>query len=254
MLVGSCCALLRIGDALSTCPALPSTLASLATPPSRRPKLGGMLALPPWGLGGADVAAAEAAAVASEDAAAAADMPGGEALEGGLVVGADLGHAQVGGGLGGTRWWRVSSQRRPAPSTLVCTSTLAGAIDAGPAPLLPATDPIPPPHPAPILFVFNCEQDLLASGYLSPSDVRVCVGDSAWVPQQLEGEVARGTWAVARWVPLCRRCRCPCHATARGHRVAAPPRLHATPRRGAAGIAHPPGDPVLARQLLLACS
>lgn len=42
-------------------------------------------------------------------------------------------------------------------------------------------------------------QELLASGYLSPSDVRVVVGDAAWVPQQLEGEVARGTWAVARY-------------------------------------------------------
>lgn len=43
-------------------------------------------------------------------------------------------------------------------------------------------------------------QELLDSGYLSPGDVRVVLGDSGWVPQQLEGEVARGTWAVARWV------------------------------------------------------
>ncbi len=53
---------------------------------------------------------------------------------------------------------------------------------------------------APLLLMHPCLalQELLASGYLSPADVRVVVGDSAWVPQQLEGEVARGTWAVAR--------------------------------------------------------
>ncbi|PRW39376.1 transcriptional regulator isoform C [Chlorella sorokiniana] len=102
-----------------------------------QPKLGGMLALPPWGCSGATAEAAVATAIAVEDAAAGAGQPGGEALEGGLFVGADLTRAQ----------------------------------------------------------------ELLDSGYLSSSDVRVVLGDSAWVPQQLEGEVARGTWAVARVTP-----------------------------------------------------
>lgn len=39
-------------------------------------------------------------------------------------------------------------------------------------------------------------QELVDEGYLTPSDVRVCMGDSGWSPGQLEGEVARGTWAV----------------------------------------------------------
>ena len=55
-----------------------------------------MLVLPPWGSGGAAAEAAEATATAVEDAAAGAGQPGGEALEGGLFVGADLTQAQVG--------------------------------------------------------------------------------------------------------------------------------------------------------------
>lgn len=40
-------------------------------------------------------------------------------------------------------------------------------------------------------------QGLLDEGYLAPSDVRLCVGDAGWAAGQLEGEAARGTWALA---------------------------------------------------------
>lgn len=68
-----------------------------------RPRLGGHLVLPPWGLGHAPAegegleAVLAAAKQAADDAAGGAAAPGGEALEGGLVVGADLTKAQVGG-------------------------------------------------------------------------------------------------------------------------------------------------------------
>jgi hypothetical protein len=45
----------------------------------------------------------------------------------------------------------------------------------------------------------------VAEGYLSPGDVRVCMGDSAWSPGQLEGEVAAGMWAVVRWAATAAR-------------------------------------------------
>ena len=63
--------------------------------PACRPKLGGKLVLPPWGSGGAAAEAAVATAIAVDDTAEGAAQPGGEALEGGLVVGADLARARV---------------------------------------------------------------------------------------------------------------------------------------------------------------
>ncbi|EFN52820.1 hypothetical protein CHLNCDRAFT_138506 [Chlorella variabilis] len=44
-------------------------------------------------------------------------------------------------------------------------------------------------------------QGLVQEGYLGWQDVRVCMGDAAWSPGQLEEEVARGTWAVVRADP-----------------------------------------------------
>ncbi|KAL4856481.1 hypothetical protein ACK3TF_003270 [Chlorella vulgaris] len=44
-------------------------------------------------------------------------------------------------------------------------------------------------------------QALLDAGYLSPADVRVCMGDSAWAGGQLQAELDSGTWAVVSTTP-----------------------------------------------------
>ena len=135
--------------------------------------------LPPWGCGGAAAEAAEATAIAVEDAAAGAGQPGGQALEGGLIVGADLTRAQV----------RCNSQGCPrAPYSgkhscsflfsktpavqAACKRAVAGAQ-------LPATA-APPCTFVPLLMLRMhahaalpsipfCSQELLARGYLSPA-------------------------------------------------------------------------------------
>ncbi|KAL4440259.1 hypothetical protein ABPG75_003260 [Micractinium tetrahymenae] len=106
----------------------------------QRPRLGGQLALPPWGPqpGDAPGEAEQQAATAAVEDAAAEELKGQTGcLEGGLFVGADL----------------------------------------------------------------SCAQELVEEGYLSPSDLRVCMGDSGWSPGQLEAEVERGTWAVVDATP-----------------------------------------------------
>ncbi|KAL4427342.1 hypothetical protein ABPG77_003251 [Micractinium sp. CCAP 211/92] len=101
----------------------------------QRPRLGGQLALAPWGPRPEDAPGKfeqQAAKEAVVDAAEAELQGPSGCLEGGLFVGADL----------------------------------------------------------------SLAQELVDEGYLSPTDLRVCMGDSGWSPGQLEAEVARGTWAV----------------------------------------------------------